>query len=195
MLGLAGVHPAFAKGPSANDAPVPIEAIIVLTKGKPQASVVKMLRTRLPKEAAGIKTAKILVGQALKKAMKTSPEAAATKCEDVVCLAGLGRKVHAEKILIMRVTAAPPHGITVDFQLINAESGEVARTGKLDYAVADDIKTQLGEQLRSLFPPPPPPQPPPPPPGETDHPSSETGGPPAGPSAGDGSAPPRAPEP
>ena len=153
MAGLA-VTPAEAKKKvkTLPRKPKVVVAVLVITKNNPDPKLTKALKAQLAKPIDSIPDAKLLTGKPLAKAINGNPDAAMAKCRsDLQCIAKLGKKAKAKKVILARI-APGDTGISVGCLVINVDTTEVEHKSSFTIANAKDAKTVLASNFAELLP-------------------------------------------
>jgi len=157
MAMLASAATADAKKKKAAAAPPLPEAkytyaAFVVKTGKPNPALYKALLSRFVARPASMPGVRLLVGKDLKAALKTDPDAAATKCGGRTdCIADLGKKAGAQKVLLARV-APGKKGISVQWLVVKTDNREVENYTTFEGATAKGLKSTMDVQLAGAAP-------------------------------------------
>jgi len=106
-------------------------AVVVLAEDNADPKLVKALRAQLAPAAKALAKMRLLTGRPLANAIKANPEKALDKCgSDLSCIAGLGEKAKAQKVVLARVIRGA-HGVDVKFLSINVATAAVEKRSLL----------------------------------------------------------------
>jgi hypothetical protein len=127
-------------------------AVFVVAKDKPNAKILKALRAQLVPKPVALPAGRLVTGKALQKSLKTNPDKAISKCGPKMdCIAKLGKKAKADKILYARVVPAEK-GIAVQCLIIDVPTA--AKERGLAFEITDKAQAKgiVNLQLADMFP-------------------------------------------
>lgn len=142
------------KTPSAAARTQDVVAVIVIPKNNPDPTLLDALRAQLVSAGRTRSDLRILSGDLLSRALGLSPVQAIGQCgSDLKCIAKLGKRSRAGRVLLAMVTPADS-GLAIKCLVVGTDSAKIEQKAAFQVASVAQMESALGLQLASLLPPP-----------------------------------------
>ncbi len=127
-------------------------ALVVMAKDDPSPAMVKAFGEAFVEAAQQLGNVQILAGKQLDQRLKGDAGAAVTTCgANLKCLAKLGSKAKASRLIMARVVGATSGAIAVQVLVVGTKSKAIERKGALDLANLDEVRWKLPTEAFQLI--------------------------------------------
>ena len=129
-----------------------VVAVFFLPKSDADSALVSVVGDQLARQSAALPGARLIIGTALGDVLGRSPNEAIEECGSALpCIAALGRKAGAEKVVIVRLGPAGAES-KVAFLLVKTDTAEIEKKAASQIASAEQAPAIINEQFAKLLP-------------------------------------------
>lgn len=137
--------------PAAAENPKAAVAVVVLPAADANPKLTRTLRTQMVPTMPSLAKTVLLTGKPLAKAIGGNPATAFGKCgSDLHCIAAVGARAKAVKVILVRVEAASA-GVSVDLELVDVATAGIVNKDTFSLEKTADAKAALDTHLATLM--------------------------------------------